>query len=271
MKGIKIGDYIINKFSNANTDEEIKNETLVCKKVESKNNNEFFNFDKIHWETLDGSKKGETDCYHFIKIENYKEFKAEQEAYFEKIRIHDELKIQQLNIRDIQLERFHKYINNDSDKFQYIVNKIIEFYNSDKYDKRFKYDKPYYFYTFLADYACNYGRLTIEKENEKYDFYEDDYQTYNIHGYYIYNYYNHIHIIKEDENITKDILNYLILDNIKKYLDKDENAKHLRFGQVLFNMNINEFANKNNPESEKFLLRDIHNDSNNKILNRIQL
>lgn len=43
----------------------------------------------------------------------------------------------------------------------------------------------------------------------------------------------------------------------------------LRFSQILFNLNINEFNNKNNPEKDDYLLRDNYSDSDNEILKRI--
>ena len=57
-----------------------------------------------------------------------------------------------------------------------------------------------------------------------------------------------------------------ILTAIVKYLEK--NPK-IRFGQALFNLNINEFANKENPEKKGYLLRDIYNDIDRKIIERL--
>ena len=45
---------------------------------------------------------------------------------------------------------------------------------------------------------------------------------------------------------------------------------HLRFGQLLTCLNVNQFANEKNPESEKHQLRDIFNDADSKILKRIE-
>ncbi len=52
-----------------------------------------------------------------------------------------------------------------------------------------------------------------------------------------------------------------ILNIIENYCKENPNQ---RFGQILFNLNINEFKK----DSEE--IRDIHNDSDKKILERIQ-
>ena len=54
-----------------------------------------------------------------------------------------------------------------------------------------------------------------------------------------------------------------ILDLIKAYSEKNPNQ---RFGQILFNLAINQFKNSFNNENE---LRDIYNDSDEQILERI--
>jgi hypothetical protein len=61
--------------------------------------------------------------------------------------------------------------------------------------------------------------------------------------------------------------NEIILKILQEEVEK--NGEHLRFGQILFNLNINEFSNRINPESGNFLLRDIYNDESSKILDRI--
>lgn len=43
-----------------------------------------------------------------------------------------------------------------------------------------------------------------------------------------------------------------------------------RFGQILFNLNINQFADKENPEKENYQLRDIYNDTDEDILKRLK-
>lgn len=58
-----------------------------------------------------------------------------------------------------------------------------------------------------------------------------------------------------------------ILNLISEYLS---NHNDQRFGQALFNLGINEFSNKLNPEIDNYQIRDIHSDSDEKILNRIK-
>lgn len=62
---------------------------------------------------------------------------------------------------------------------------------------------------------------------------------------------------KEHQEIIGLISNYLV------------NNYDLRFGQALFNLRINEFANKTHPEKENYTIRDIHGDSDDQILKRI--
>ena len=57
-----------------------------------------------------------------------------------------------------------------------------------------------------------------------------------------------------------------IMEIIEAELNK---SSHLRFGQVLFNLNINQFADEVNPENKNHLLRDIYNDQDIEILKRI--
>jgi len=57
-----------------------------------------------------------------------------------------------------------------------------------------------------------------------------------------------------------------ILFVIKQYLEKNPS---IRFTQALFNLGITEFADKNNPEAKGFLLRDIYNDSDIDVLERV--
>jgi len=59
-----------------------------------------------------------------------------------------------------------------------------------------------------------------------------------------------------------------ILKAIEQYLEKNP---HIRFGQALFNLGINEFADKNNLELKGYLLRDIYNDDDLIVLNRIKI
>lgn len=58
-----------------------------------------------------------------------------------------------------------------------------------------------------------------------------------------------------------------ILDLISDYL---ANHYDQRFGQALFNLGINEFTNRLNPEKGNYKMRDIHGDSDMKILQRIK-
>ncbi len=57
-----------------------------------------------------------------------------------------------------------------------------------------------------------------------------------------------------------------ILDAIEKALIRDP---ELRFGQVLFNLGINQFLNPENPAEADYKLRDIHNDKDSEIIDRI--
>lgn len=57
-----------------------------------------------------------------------------------------------------------------------------------------------------------------------------------------------------------------IMEIIEAELNK---SSQLRFGQVLFNLNINQFADENNPINKNNLLRDIYNDEDIRILKRI--
>lgn len=44
----------------------------------------------------------------------------------------------------------------------------------------------------------------------------------------------------------------------------------MRFGQALFNLGINQFANQVNPILEGHLMKDIYNDTDTQILERIK-
>jgi hypothetical protein len=58
-----------------------------------------------------------------------------------------------------------------------------------------------------------------------------------------------------------------ILDLISNYL---ANHYDQRFGQAIFNLGINQFANKTEPEKENHKIRDIHNDQDSAIIERIK-
>ena len=59
----------------------------------------------------------------------------------------------------------------------------------------------------------------------------------------------------------------IILDLIKSYLEKNPDQ---RFGQALFNLAINEFQKTTDPKYPNYNLRDIYNDDDEIIINRIQ-
>ena len=57
-----------------------------------------------------------------------------------------------------------------------------------------------------------------------------------------------------------------LLTLIEQYLEKNPS---IRFTQALFNLGITEFADKDNPEAKGFLLRDIYNDDDLSVLERV--
>jgi hypothetical protein len=57
-----------------------------------------------------------------------------------------------------------------------------------------------------------------------------------------------------------------ILRALEQYLEKDPS---IRFGQALFNLGINQFSDPRNPEAKDYLLRDIYNDRDADILDRV--
>ena len=60
-------------------------------------------------------------------------------------------------------------------------------------------------------------------------------------------------------------------EQILKILKSElERMPDLRFAQLLFNLGINEFADKENPEQSNFLFRDNHGDSDEDVLSRIK-
>lgn len=58
----------------------------------------------------------------------------------------------------------------------------------------------------------------------------------------------------------------IILKAIEDILNRDP---ELRFGQALFNLGINQFANIKNPGESNYRLRDIHGDKDSLIIDRI--
>jgi hypothetical protein len=59
----------------------------------------------------------------------------------------------------------------------------------------------------------------------------------------------------------------LILELIESYLEKNPSQ---RFGQALFNLQINEFQKTTDPRNPNYNIRDIHGDPDIKILERIK-
>jgi hypothetical protein len=62
-------------------------------------------------------------------------------------------------------------------------------------------------------------------------------------------------------------LNKAIIELMTVYLNKYPSQ---RFGQMLFNLDINQFSDKNCPENASYLLRDIYNDEDDDILKRVE-
>lgn len=60
---------------------------------------------------------------------------------------------------------------------------------------------------------------------------------------------------------NKEIINLLT-----RYMDENPSQ---RFGQILFNLDINQFKDKADPSRYEHLLRDIYNDLNDDILKRV--
>lgn len=58
-----------------------------------------------------------------------------------------------------------------------------------------------------------------------------------------------------------------IIDLITAYLEKNPTQ---RFGQALFNLNINLFLDEENPSQKDYNVRDIHVDKDNEIIERIE-
>ena len=58
-----------------------------------------------------------------------------------------------------------------------------------------------------------------------------------------------------------------IINLISDYLNQHPDQ---RFGQAIFNIGVNEFLNKVDPEKDDFRIRDIYNDQDSDIINRIK-
>lgn len=65
----------------------------------------------------------------------------------------------------------------------------------------------------------------------------------------------------DHKQVNKEIINLLT-----RYVDKNPSQ---RFGQILFNLDINQFVHKADPAQYNHLLRDIHNDLSEDILKRV--
>ncbi|GAA3769835.1 hypothetical protein [Flavobacterium ginsengiterrae] len=59
----------------------------------------------------------------------------------------------------------------------------------------------------------------------------------------------------------------IILELLESYLEKNPS---LRFGQALFNLQINEFQKTTDPRNPNYNIRDIYGDSDLKIIERIK-
>lgn len=59
----------------------------------------------------------------------------------------------------------------------------------------------------------------------------------------------------------------LILELLESYLEKNPSQ---RFGQALFNLNINEFHKTTDPKNPNYTIRDIHGDTDLDIIERIK-
>lgn len=59
----------------------------------------------------------------------------------------------------------------------------------------------------------------------------------------------------------------LIIEKLNQYL---ENHPDQRFGQAIFNLGINEFQKSTDPRNPNYNLRDIYNDSDSEIIERIE-
>jgi hypothetical protein len=57
-----------------------------------------------------------------------------------------------------------------------------------------------------------------------------------------------------------------ILILLEQYLEENPS---IRFAQALFNLGITEFADKDNPSAKQFTLRDIYNDTDDSVMERI--
>jgi hypothetical protein len=68
-------------------------------------------------------------------------------------------------------------------------------------------------------------------------------------------------------DINQPMAGFEIVETLREYLVKNP---EIRFTQALYNLDINQFANKENPGTEKHQLRDPYNDSNKVVLERVK-
>jgi hypothetical protein len=61
--------------------------------------------------------------------------------------------------------------------------------------------------------------------------------------------------------------NRQILEIIAAYAEKNPTQ---RFGQILFNLNINQFKDQENPSNANYQIRNIHGDSSEYVLSRVK-
>lgn len=59
----------------------------------------------------------------------------------------------------------------------------------------------------------------------------------------------------------------IILDLLEEFLEKNPSQ---RFGQALFNLNVNQFQETTDPRNPNYNLRDIYNDADLEIMERIK-
>ena len=70
--------------------------------------------------------------------------------------------------------------------------------------------------------------------------------------------------------MKSEIMEHRTLEIIEFIKQHYEQYPDQRFGQILFNMDISQFVNKENPEKENFKVRDIYNDLDSDIMERIK-
>lgn len=97
--------------------------------------------------------------------------------YFSKI-------INKENKEKEQLDRFHTKIANESKPVSFYIQKVLNYYNSNKYKNKWfskGIEPPQSLYFFLYEYAIQYGKLVEDKTNLSNLFSTD---LYYLDGYY---------------------------------------------------------------------------------------